>query len=822
MRYAFDLYVLDTSTEQLLGPNGPITLRPITFRVLCELVESAPALLSKTELQERVWGHQALSESALAQSIKELRTAFADDSESPRIILTRHRRGYQFKPEVRAALPQASIPSQSGSRGSPAMSRKAITLLLAIVILMSLIAHIWWQAAENLPPIVDIHTLLNQGLSESALRQLEHLSTEPAQQSLMEQLMADLGLRVDGDDEYSRGASNAVSDPKPDRATPNASPLRADGITRRLQDLARATRERPSLSWVWIRRLEAEVRLGRCNDAKDVRDQAHTAGLAASYLTLIDASIALCRRHYALAREHAEAAESLAEANQLVGYRARSIQLQADALRGLGQFENALSLANQAVLAFDIAEERLGAASARLSVVELLHDLGRYDEADQVLEAARAEFLRQQAGPRLRQLLGLQAALSYRRGDYVKALPLAREARHAADSAFSHAESQALALTEAEILNRSGNVDAARALFELTLQAAEARGDRQLMARIRTNLAGIAGRQGRLEDAIGDFELARRAFAELGDVHGEALCNANLATMDARANRIDRARERYSNAITLFRAMDARSDLARNLYNLALLKRRAGDYGAARKELDEAQPLLEALGERDALLFALAAKAELALLQADPLTARDALQHAEPLMTQSPMSRARILSVQAHLARDTGDPSAERLLSEALQLREKAGATPWVHASRFDQLRLLIDHSPSPQAVADLDALRQSQLRQNEHSDAFATGVLMVEAYRRRQQYPQASRLAAVLEADHSSALSEDRWRLRLQQVLLQADPSTALSTLAREANSAGAFALALEARICAGDQAALGQAKSSGMHRLANLRPGC
>ena len=96
MRYQFAEFELDTERELLLGPGGPITLRPQPLRMLQYLIEAAPALVTRDALMDALWGHHALSINVIPQTLSELRQALGDDAQNPRFIETRHRRGYAF------------------------------------------------------------------------------------------------------------------------------------------------------------------------------------------------------------------------------------------------------------------------------------------------------------------------------------------------------------------------------------------------------------------------------------------------------------------------------------------------------------------------------------------------------------------------------------------------------------------------------------------------------------------------------------------------------------------------------------------------------
>lgn len=74
-RFRFDAFVLDVECARLLGPEGDIRLRAKAFRVLTELLEAAPHIVSTERLLDRVWGTRHLTRNAVAQTIQEVRQA---------------------------------------------------------------------------------------------------------------------------------------------------------------------------------------------------------------------------------------------------------------------------------------------------------------------------------------------------------------------------------------------------------------------------------------------------------------------------------------------------------------------------------------------------------------------------------------------------------------------------------------------------------------------------------------------------------------------------------------------------------------------------
>ena len=101
---------IDLDAQVLWRDGRQVPLRPRTWAVLCHLVERPGALVTKHDLLDAVWGHVAVSEATLSQSISELRKALGDDSRQPRVIATVHRRGFRFLGGIGVVGRTASAP----------------------------------------------------------------------------------------------------------------------------------------------------------------------------------------------------------------------------------------------------------------------------------------------------------------------------------------------------------------------------------------------------------------------------------------------------------------------------------------------------------------------------------------------------------------------------------------------------------------------------------------------------------------------------------------------------------------------------------------
>jgi DNA-binding winged helix-turn-helix (wHTH) protein len=107
-RLAFGEFVLDPDLRQLRGPSGDLHLSPKAFDLLVLLVTNRSRVLSKNELQERLWPNTFVVETNLASLIAEIREALNDDAKQPRFVRTAHRVGYAFCGTVTDAIPASS------------------------------------------------------------------------------------------------------------------------------------------------------------------------------------------------------------------------------------------------------------------------------------------------------------------------------------------------------------------------------------------------------------------------------------------------------------------------------------------------------------------------------------------------------------------------------------------------------------------------------------------------------------------------------------------------------------------------------------------
>src|ERR1700679_595132 len=104
-RIRFGVYELDRDAMELRKHGVPIRLQEQPFRVLAMLAERPEEIITREQLQERIWGNTFVDfDQSLNKAVNRLREALNDNAGTPQYVETVPRRGYRFIAPV-AALP---------------------------------------------------------------------------------------------------------------------------------------------------------------------------------------------------------------------------------------------------------------------------------------------------------------------------------------------------------------------------------------------------------------------------------------------------------------------------------------------------------------------------------------------------------------------------------------------------------------------------------------------------------------------------------------------------------------------------------------------
>src|SRR5262245_12567415 len=103
VRICFGPFTLDLETRQVTRGGDEIHLMPKAFELLTVLLLERPKVLSKSDLQERLWPGTFVAEANLSNLVAEIREALGDDARAPRFIRTAYGFGYAFCGDAIAA-----------------------------------------------------------------------------------------------------------------------------------------------------------------------------------------------------------------------------------------------------------------------------------------------------------------------------------------------------------------------------------------------------------------------------------------------------------------------------------------------------------------------------------------------------------------------------------------------------------------------------------------------------------------------------------------------------------------------------------------------
>src|SRR5215467_6476521 len=95
-------FELDLSSGELIRDGRRLRLQGQPFQVLCVLLERSGGVVTREELQRRLWPDETFVDfdHGLNKAIAKLREALEDSRTSSKLIETIPRRGYRFTVEV--------------------------------------------------------------------------------------------------------------------------------------------------------------------------------------------------------------------------------------------------------------------------------------------------------------------------------------------------------------------------------------------------------------------------------------------------------------------------------------------------------------------------------------------------------------------------------------------------------------------------------------------------------------------------------------------------------------------------------------------------
>ena len=754
MRYRFLEFVLDTDQQTLIGPTGALPLRRQSFLVLQHLLEHAPAVVGKDEILDAIWGHQAISSSAVAQTIRELRDALDDDAENPRAIETRHRVGYRFIADVTrdvAASPLAPEPTLNPPFAAAtrrpdahAPSRMAVSILAVFVLVLLTLVLV--TRSGSLSPSVKSSWPDNSNsrpLALSGLNAARNFGTTQALQDLERVRVADDVPRLDlwlARLHILRGETRAAGQILARLEATRSQLQRSDQLMLDALHGEVAGRYAAALEkWRILFEMDpADVDVGLAFSELQVHENADDArttferlsglqGIPVERQLLMSAQLA--DLEHQVDRQDTQAQAAVAAAGSRWPALAALARVEIGrALKSRGKIGEAREIAARAAAELEQQGLQRAALELRLDQIDPAIAQGDLEKVNAELGALQTRVENSGDAYSAGRVLHARGRLARRTGNNEQAIALYAAAAQQHESVGNQDGVASALSAQAGPLKRAGRTAEARAALDRALRLAEASGTASVRASIHGNLANVAATEARYADARRHYEAALSLFREVHDKGAEALTLGNLANLAVYSGDLRTAEKLNRDALALFRALEQPADVARILIDIAAAALDTGDLTEAAQLAEEAAGIVRQLGDPRRLAVALALGADVKIHAAELVSAEALLDAAGPVEKLE-------LDVQATIATLRGRIALLR--DQRSQARE--------HFALALKQRLTID-DPTMQQVSRLD-LARLKLVEGRLVDA-EQAALAIAVHSREDQQPSSERSARILLAE--------------------------------------------------------------------------
>ena len=833
MRYSFDQFELDVELHRLVDADGrEITLRPQAFKVLAYLVDRAPSVVSRDELLEGVWGHNALSVSGVAQAIREIRRALQDDASQPGIVATRHGCGYQI---VAAVI--ARNPSPKGDAGpvDPAAERMhspLATMAIFGLLLIGVVAGSYWftpvsgvarpvdgqsgvlarLGQDSLPEGFEARAALAQGVT--AMSEMDWMRASERFNASLGFDSGSVAARLGLVDALLRAGYEARA-----RDLINHPVLQLGNLSRRGRLEVRAQLARLSGDWNEVvncmRSLaeffptQLEYHFGLFEALLASAPPAHARDALERLRRMLPQDAPGARYYLALHALHlreSQEADALAAARlalhnaKFTGDSALSAHAELALGRSLSRIDHSVEAGEafvRAAEAMRAGQNEFGRAVTQLELARLELRQDRLQKVRPLMDPSCEVLGAIGSTLGMARCIRLEGELMAAQGEHESAESLLEQAVVGFERVGSLVEAADGYLEMGRLYLGTGNLDEAEDSILRAGDLFERIGDRAGYAWVRHVNGLILQQRGMIVEARIAHGDAYIVFRGLADRAGEAAAARGMAAALNLEGQLARASELLDEAIFIHRELDDRRELAETLFDAGTLAERSGQLASAEQHFEEAADLFLGSGRFERATLAFAELSRVFIDQARAGPARAALEEASALRPKDVGVLASLNSVSGYLALLECDrDQAERLFTAARALRGSGGENSPDLRSQLDHARLYIELGQSDRAEAAARHIVEHIDQSNENALVAKGFVVLVEslqiqgrANEARQELLRMERLGLV----NANFKVELAYKILLGKLDMVADPSAHLRIVRQRANETGYRLLALE-----------------------------
>jgi TolB-like protein/DNA-binding winged helix-turn-helix (wHTH) protein/Tfp pilus assembly protein PilF len=200
------LFEIDVDSGEVHKQGRRVALQEQPFRVLAMLLERPGEVVSREELQARLWPADTYVgfDEGLNTAIRKLRVAFGDSAENPRFIETASRRGYRFIAPVEAVPIVALSPPATTVAAEPrSISFRTLWIGFAVFVFAVCALLVFLRFGRHRSPPVGKIMLI--------VVPLENFSSDPQQDYLSDGITEELITQLGGLDPQHLGVTARTS-----------------------------------------------------------------------------------------------------------------------------------------------------------------------------------------------------------------------------------------------------------------------------------------------------------------------------------------------------------------------------------------------------------------------------------------------------------------------------------------------------------------------------------------------------------------------------------------------------------------------------------